>query len=149
MPLFTACPATIVIWKDGTKTVVKATNEQYDPEKGLAMAITKKALGNKGSYFDTIKKWTSEYEEKHPEVEEQVLYFDNKPVRMTAGNKSYPIKNTKTCARCNWAVNNPGCSQHKYCESCPNKVDDKLACKCSLINEGEPCKYFEEVSNNG
>ena len=53
-------PATIVLWKDGTKTIVKAKNEEFDPEKGLAMAITKKALGNKGNYFDTIKKWTRE-----------------------------------------------------------------------------------------
>jgi hypothetical protein len=56
-------PATIVMWADGTKTVVKTQNgETYDPEKGLAMAITKKALGNKGNYFEVIKKWTSEYE---------------------------------------------------------------------------------------
>lgn len=55
-------PATIVFWKDGTKTVVKATNEDFDPEKGLAMAIAKKALGNKGNYFNTIKKWTERYE---------------------------------------------------------------------------------------
>lgn len=51
-------PATIVIWADDTKTVVKAQNgETFDPEKGLAMAITKKALGNEGRYFDTIKKY--------------------------------------------------------------------------------------------
>lgn len=51
-------PATIVFWKDGTKTVVKASNEVYDPEKGLAMAIAKKAYGNQGNYFNKIKKWT-------------------------------------------------------------------------------------------
>ena len=50
-------PATIVFWQDGTKTVVKATNELYDPEKGLAMAITKRALGNQGNYYNVIKKW--------------------------------------------------------------------------------------------
>ena len=51
-------PATIVIWADDTKTIVKAqNNELFDPEKGLAMAITKKALGNEGRYFDTIKKY--------------------------------------------------------------------------------------------
>ena len=33
-------PATIVIWADGTKTVVKADREPFDPEKGLAMALT-------------------------------------------------------------------------------------------------------------
>lgn len=55
-------PATIVIWADGEKTVVKCQNgEPYDPEKGLAMAITKRALGNKGNYFDEIKKWTKKY----------------------------------------------------------------------------------------
>lgn len=49
-------PATIVFWKDGTKTVVKAENEAFDPEKGIAMAYLKKFLGNKGNYFNTIKK---------------------------------------------------------------------------------------------
>lgn len=54
-------PATIVFWSDGTKTVVKAQNgEKFDKEKGLAMAIIKKSLGNKGSYFNEIKKWTGE-----------------------------------------------------------------------------------------
>ena len=54
-------PATIVFWKDGTKTVVKAINEAYDPEKGLAMAVTKKAYGNEGKYFNQVKKYTEEY----------------------------------------------------------------------------------------
>ena len=50
-------PATIVFWEDGTKTVVKADGEDYDPEKGLAMAIAKKSYGNKGNYFNIFKKW--------------------------------------------------------------------------------------------
>lgn len=50
-------PATVVIWADGSKTVVKAKNEDYDPEKGLAMAIAKKFLGNEGWYYDIFKKW--------------------------------------------------------------------------------------------
>lgn len=57
-------PATIVLWADGTKTVVKAKNEEFDPEKGLAMAIVKKAFGNKGSYFNKIKRWTNDYNEE-------------------------------------------------------------------------------------
>lgn len=56
-------PATIVFWTDGTKTVVKAENEPFDPEKGLAMAIAKKHFGNKGNYFNEIKKWTETYDE--------------------------------------------------------------------------------------
>lgn len=53
-------PATIVFWRDGTKTVVKCDGEKYDPEKGLAMAISKKVLGNKGAYYDVIKKWVGD-----------------------------------------------------------------------------------------
>ena len=46
-------PAIIVFWKDGTKTVVTCKeDDQFDEEKGLAMAITKKVLGNKYSYSD-------------------------------------------------------------------------------------------------
>lgn len=55
-------PATIVMWEDGTKTVVKADEEDYDPEKGLAMAIAKKSYGNKGNYFNIFKKWLSKGE---------------------------------------------------------------------------------------
>ena len=51
-------PATIVFWEDDTKTVVKCDDkERYDPEKGLAMAISKKALGNQGNYYNEFKKW--------------------------------------------------------------------------------------------
>ena len=58
-------PATIVLWKDGTKTIVKAQDkEEFDKEKGLAMAISKKSLGNEGKYYDTFKKWLKEESRK-------------------------------------------------------------------------------------
>ena len=51
-------PATIVFWTDGTKTVVKAQgNDIFDPEKGLAMAMAKKFLGNQGNYYNEFAKW--------------------------------------------------------------------------------------------
>ncbi len=51
-------PATIVFWGDGTKTVVKCQGgDEFDPEKGLAMAIAKRHLGNDGKYYDTFKKF--------------------------------------------------------------------------------------------
>ena len=50
-------PATIVLWSDGSKTVVKSHLDDYDPEKGLAMVIAKKALGNEGNYYNVFKKW--------------------------------------------------------------------------------------------
>ena len=49
-------PATIILWDDGSKTVVKcAKDEKFDPEKGFAMAIAKKAMGNEGWYYDIFK----------------------------------------------------------------------------------------------
>ena len=51
-------PATIVLWADGTKTVVKCEHEDFDPEKGLAMAIVKKTMADNHSYYNEIfKKW--------------------------------------------------------------------------------------------
>lgn len=51
-------PATIVLWNDGTKTVVKCSeNDAFDKEKGLAMAIVKRTNGNTGSYFDVFKEY--------------------------------------------------------------------------------------------
>lgn len=57
-------PATIVLWADDTKTVVKCQEgDTFDPEKGLAMAITKKLFGNKGNYNNQLKKWLPKEEE--------------------------------------------------------------------------------------
>ena len=51
-------PATIILWADGSKTVgMCGERDTYDPEKGLAMAIARKALGNKGNYYNTFEKW--------------------------------------------------------------------------------------------
>lgn len=52
-------PATIVFWKDGSKTISKAHNEAFDPEKGLAICYAKKALGDgyeASKKFDRIVK---------------------------------------------------------------------------------------------
>ena len=55
-------PATIVFWKDGTKTVVKCQEgDTYSPESGLAIAFTKKALGNKGNFNEVFKKHIPNY----------------------------------------------------------------------------------------
>lgn len=41
-------PATIIVWSDGTKTIVKCMeDEDYDPEKGFMAAVTKKVFGDK------------------------------------------------------------------------------------------------------
>lgn len=61
-------PATIVFWTDGSKTVVKCQKgETFDPEKGLAMAISKKVLGNDYGYYETFAKHVGRYNKKHKE----------------------------------------------------------------------------------
>lgn len=57
-------PATIVYWADGTKTVVKAKNEPFDLEKGLAMAIAKKVYGNTGYYYNLFRDHIQPYHEQ-------------------------------------------------------------------------------------
>ena len=44
-------PATIVFWTDGTKTVVKAHDEEFSEEHGLAMAMARKLLECRGCEF--------------------------------------------------------------------------------------------------
>lgn len=54
-------PATIVLWADGTKTVVKCQEgDEYSEEVGLALCFAKKALGNKSNFNNVFKKWIPE-----------------------------------------------------------------------------------------
>ena len=63
-------PATIVFWNDGTKTIVKCSPEDiYDPEKGLAMAFSKKMFGNDNTFHKHFKKWLPEEEPQVFEIE--------------------------------------------------------------------------------
>lgn len=50
-------PATIVFWKDGTKTVAKCHDEVFDKEKGLFAAIAKKAYAKNGNLPRSIAKY--------------------------------------------------------------------------------------------
>lgn len=56
-------PVTVVLWSDRKKTIVRcADGEAFDEEKGLAMAISKRLLGNNGNYYNEFKKWLPEIE---------------------------------------------------------------------------------------
>lgn len=73
-------PATIVYWADGTRTVVKCQDgDIYDPEKGLAMAISKKALGNNGNHCNVFKQWLPEDEAK--KLDQRIIDAANKIVQ--------------------------------------------------------------------
>ena len=60
-------PAVVVYWKDGTKTVATAQNEDYDPEKGLAICFAKKALGNSYKGMGRFKRLLKKAIKKKPE----------------------------------------------------------------------------------
>lgn len=48
-------PVTVVLWADGTKTIVRCQEgDAYSKEVGLAMCFAKKALGNKGNFNDVF-----------------------------------------------------------------------------------------------
>lgn len=109
-------PVTVVMWEDGTKTVVRCgKNDIYDPEKGLAMAVTKKALGNKGNYYNEFKKWmpTQRVKDTSPKV----------PVRMSEGNSEDDVL---IC-----------CDDCKY-----NGTDVTLEPCRSCLSSGDYCSKF-------
>lgn len=87
-------PATIVLWSDGTKTVVKVQEgEMFDPEKGLAMAISKKALGNEGNYYNEIGKWVENYYKSYYDVdfEKCEIFSDYPNAVVKAINKAFGV----------------------------------------------------------
>lgn len=95
-------PATIVFWSDGTKTVVKAKNEDFDPEKGLAMAISKKMLGNHGNYYEIFKKWLPKEDASTGESLSDVIKRINEALQKTKlsfGFHPGPVLECSSCAR--------------------------------------------------
>ena len=97
-------PATIVFWTDNSKTVVKAENEIFDPEKGLAMAIAKKALGNKGNYYETFKKWLPKTESKEePKTESKDYTTEEQSKKNGCHNCAFYSRSfiERPCNNCN------------------------------------------------
>ncbi len=137
-------PATVVFWSDNTKTVVKADKEMFDPEKGLAMAISKKALGNKGNYFNEIKKWVEKYDTKsdYPEVtiarlnvDVSASFSDNfKKLKESAQKMGHAVRDLRTHTK-RWLA------YHRLC----NAIGDKKATKADLIAAmHEAADYLED-----
>lgn len=72
-------PATVVVWSDDVKTVVKCQKgDTFDKEKGLAMAICKRLYGNESNFNNLIKKWT---EPKTKKAERQAQAEANKTAK--------------------------------------------------------------------
>ena len=56
-------PATIAIWPDGSKTVVKCDErDTYDPKLGLALCYMKKMMGSSRAFNDALRAGKAEEE---------------------------------------------------------------------------------------
>ena len=45
-----------VVWKDGTRTVMKPhPDDEWDEEKGIALCFMKKTFDNRGCYYNTFR----------------------------------------------------------------------------------------------
>lgn len=134
-------PATIVIWKDGSKTVVKVqSNELFDPEKGLAMAITKKALGNEGNYFETIKKHVTEYQDSVPVKKLTVDISVENAFKYATDN----IKKFAESLNKKRKEEEEHSKQWTACQRLHNALGDKKATKADLkLAMEEAIKYLE------
>ena len=63
-------PATVVFWGDGTKTIVKAREEdEYSPYYGFLAALGKKVYGSNARIQSMIDRWLNE-PKPDPEREE-------------------------------------------------------------------------------
>ena len=73
-------PATIILWTDGSKTIVKcAEDEVFDAEKGFAMAVCKKLFGS--DFKKVFKEFVPE-ENEIPEkkyVDDTFVYTKQQP----------------------------------------------------------------------
>lgn len=87
--------ATVIFWKDGTKTSVKCSKEEeYDYEKGLAMATLKYIFGNK--YYENMKDLIAAY--PYTEAVKKVKK-SKKPTKSTATATKSVKKTAKATAK--------------------------------------------------
>ena len=101
-------PATIVFWSDKTKTIVKCDYEYeaYDPEKGIAMAIAKKLMGdNKGHYYELFKHWREMWEKQIADGE-VVINISNDPFKHLA-NSLHDVFKKYGCKDAEWVTEVP------------------------------------------
>lgn len=115
-------PATIVLWSDNTKTVVKCQEgDTYSKELGLAMCIVKKYLGNQSNFNNEFKKWIPKEIESLPSVAKMRAY-----IKKYCGRTS--------CQYC--VINN--LPQHIFCHCYRKGIsDEEIIMNYKAIKESE------------
>ena len=102
-------PCTIILWKDGTKTIAKTSSDEevFDPEKGVAICFMKKILGHTETnkilrkankdYYDEIARVANKQldEELKKSVKTTEEYFGTNRVVMKPWDFGEPIDNNK------------------------------------------------------
>lgn len=128
-------PATIIIWEDKTKTVVKCgENDIYDPEKGMAMAISRKALGDRGSYYNVFEKWLGKYDKQCEEV--KVAYPLQYAIYETLSNMGSKTKELRK------VINNMSENLLSYADESKSENNDNDCTTCKyedLPDDYDPC----------
>ena len=80
-------PATIVLWADGTKTIVKCSEDDiFDQEKGFAMAICKRFLGD--DFKKVFKEFVTEEEKSFDLSRNEAI----EKLKSSATNLSFKFK---------------------------------------------------------
>ncbi len=142
-------PATIVIWKDKTKTVVKCQEgDTYSPELGLAMCIAKKYLGNKGNFNEVFKKWIPE-----EKVKETIVATD------TEGNviKSFEVPKAEISVEKMRNELQSFCNKNYLCSKCPLDIPGNTCWRGrtfvdddpdDLVSDEEVKRSYETVFGN-
>ena len=132
---------TIILWKDGTKTMVRAgKHEYYDPEKGFAMAVCKKMFGNEGNYYEVFKTYVpvTHYIVDKKDAKKDIMITDQ---AVSDEVKKEIVGMIDKCEEQNkiW----PGLTRQKWKELV-NKVAKRVADKRKKDAAKEKCKKKKE-----
>ena len=75
-------PCTIILWNDGTKTIVRCgPDDEFDKEKGIAMCILKKMFGSSHQMSKWMKEQIGEEEEEEQGFKLPPFFFaDDKKI---------------------------------------------------------------------
>lgn len=94
-------PATIVYWRDGTKTVVRCDNDEFSEEFGFAMACMRKIFGTRNAFKAQFKNaWSNPY---FVCVECGCVFQEPKHYIETHGLDTPPYEHFTVCPHCGGA----------------------------------------------
>lgn len=142
-------PATIAIWKDGSKTVVKCDeNDEYNPMYGLALCYMKKAMGNTSRGLnDALRAGRAEMERTKDELvkklegereKEEPACVDLERIRKFLKGKTII---DQTCSAVLCPIKGP---YYNTCNYCPYRTEPYGKCCKKLIADIQKIRKEDE-----